>query len=228
MTEVRLPNDRAVGVSHRLTGMLHPRLVVPLTALVVLLTGCTGGGGSGGSDAHGEPSPSPTGSAHVDLSGVPVPRGPLCDVVPEPAVEQALAGPVTGTDHYANGEEAELAPGLVDVAHEWGCVFEGTGATVARVWVFARPVSQAEAETLVRRARRGRDCTFPATLDFGSPGLTSVCEVQEGTLARARLEGLFGDTWVGCEVVGPTAGGSLVQRAEDWCTAVVVAAGASE
>jgi hypothetical protein len=48
---------------------------------------------------------------------------------------------------------------------------------------------------------------------------------------RARLAGLFDDTWVGCEVAEPldrsaTAAvhrGDVVQRAEQWCTEVVTA-----
>jgi hypothetical protein len=99
---------------------------------------------------------------------------------------------------------------------------------------------RSEARTLVRRARRGRDCAFPESIRFGTPGLTSVCEVAaraaDGPLVRARLEGLFTSTWMGCEVAEPLerpSGSStaprvdVVQRAEQWCTEVVTAIAAS-
>ncbi len=161
----------------------------------------------------------------------------------ENGVTEALDGPVTGTDHYGNGDEVEVRPGYKDVSHEYGCVFEGSDGTAARTWVFARPVARSEARTLVRRARRGRDCAFPDPVGFGSPGLTSVCEIASGatgstqrtTTVRTRLEGLFTDTWLGCEVSEPLGGSSegstgdgssseradVVQRAVSWCTEVV-------
>jgi hypothetical protein len=52
-------------------------------------------------------------------------------------------------------------------------------------------------------------------------------------MARARLEGLFTDTWVGCEVTEPLEGpggaarsrADVVQRADQWCTEVVTTVG---
>lgn len=221
------------------------RLAGALAAAVVL-TGCTGsgeeprlGGPSTASDATSRPAVGP-GEAHLDLSRLPVPRTRVCDVLAEDDVEQALGGPVTGTAHYDNGDEFEVTPGRVDIAHEWGCLYTGSDGTQARAWVFARPVPQAEAASLVRRARRGRDCAFPESVVFGAPSLTSVCEVpgphdRERPAFRARLEGLFGDTWVGCEVTEPLAALSttttradVVQRAEQWCTEVVTAASAPD
>jgi hypothetical protein len=173
--------------------------------------------------------------ANLDLSGLPVPRAAFCDVLAENDVTQALEGPVTDTAHYDNGDEIEVRPGYVDVSHEYGCTFESADGAAAKAWVFARPVTRDEARSLVRRARRGRDCAFPETIGFGTPGLTSVCEVaggsgQAGRLVRARLEGLFGDSWLGCEVAEPleAGGGSgrradVVQRADQWCTEVVAA-----
>jgi hypothetical protein len=199
--------------------------------LLGLAAGCTGSAPSA-DPTPGEVSSGPTAAARLDLSGIPVPRVPLCDVVPEHTVVGALGQEVAGTAHYDSGEEVEVAPGVVDVAHEHGCVYEGADGTVARVWVFARPVGDPEATALVRRARRGRDCSFPDPLDFGTPGLTSLCEVPGDDAApvnRARLEGLFSDTWVGCEVTEPapsrTTGPDVVQRAVTWCAAVVNAAG---
>jgi hypothetical protein len=178
--------------------------------------------------------PRPTG-AHLDLSRLPVHRSEFCHVLGRDDVAQALGGSVLATGHYGNGQEAELSPGYVDVAHEYACVYEGIGGSTARTWVFARPVEAAEARALVRLERRREDCAYPQSVRFGTPGLTSVCEVPGETAGepvqfRARLSGLFGDTWVGCEVTEPlgraTAAvhrGDVVQRAEQWCTEVVTA-----
>jgi hypothetical protein len=117
-------------------------------------------------------------------------------------------------------------------------VFRASDGTSAKVWVFARPVTTAEARTVVRRARRGRDCAFPDAVGFGSPGLTSVCEVpapgQSSPIVRARLEGLFGHSWLACEISEPLEASpgaqkpraDVVQRAEQWCVNVVTTVGA--
>lgn len=215
------------------------RLLAGLATTTVLVAGCT----AEAPEVDQTPGVGPSGaagSAHLDLSGLPVPRTDVCNLLPEDDLEQALGGPVATTGHYGNGEQVEVAPGRTDISHEYGCVFEAADGTTARTWIFARPVMPTEARTLVRRAHRGRDCAFPESLRFGTPSLTSVCEVTSSgdppTLVRARLEGLFGDTWMGCEVSEePGTGGSssappradVVQRAEQWCTEVVSAIAAS-
>lgn len=249
-----------------------PRAVTVVVAAGVLLSACTASPGGDGGDAGGSPTPSAStgpGEAQLDLSGRTVPRADVCDLIGAHAVEQALAGPVAETAHYGNGEEVEVTPGRVDVAHEYGCAYAAADGTVARTWVFARPVPPQEARTLVRRARRGRDCAFPESVRFGAPSVTSVCEVagipagsdgdgpdaegdagsdadgtgpgaaggstpEEEPAVRARLEGLFQDTWVGCEVAEPVAvlethdgRADVVQRAEQWCTDVVTAVSAA-
>jgi hypothetical protein len=210
--------------------------VILAVALVssVAASGCT-------LSPEASPKPSPTvapSDADLDLSGVPVQRAGFCHLVDSEDVTQALDGPVGDTAHYGNGDEFEVRPGQVDVSHEFGCVFEGPAGKVARAWVFARPVAVSEARTLVRRARRGGDCAFPESVRFGAPALTSVCEVagpppEEAPTVRARLEGLFDDSWVGCEVSEPLVRGEaagaradIVQRADQWCTEVVTAIGA--
>lgn len=194
-----------------------------LLAPALLSTGCT-------SSPLGEPQPEPTrpaapADAKLDLSRLPIPRGDICGLLAEDDVKKALHGPVSSTHHYGNGDEVEVGPGLRDVSHEFGCVFAGGQGTTARVWVFARPVARPEADSLVRRERHERDCTFPKPVGFGSPSLTSLCE--RSSTVRARLEGLFGDTWVGCELSGPSeTRRALARRAVAWCTDVVTTVGA--
>lgn len=203
-----------------------------LSWLAIVLVPLVAGGCSTplqSTDAPASPSRSVSPSdADLDLSRLPVPRTQFCDVLPKSDVAKALDGPVTRTDHYGNGDEFEVRPGYRDVSHEYGCVFEGDADTAAKVWVFARPVSSREAGMLVRRERRQRDCAFPDSIRFGAPGLASVCEVPgakaSAPAVRARLEGLFHDSWLACEVSEPLQRGSRVdvlQRAEDWCTGVV-------
>jgi hypothetical protein len=205
-----------------------------------MLAACT----SGVDDAERSTPPSPSAAeAVLDLSAMPVDRDDPCPVLLEDDVVEALGAEVARTAHYANGEEAEVAPGVVDVSHEYGCVFEAADGTAARLWVFARPVPQDEARTLVRRTR-GRDCAFPEPLVFGDPGVISVCEVPspgrgEPSTYRARFEGLFTDSWVGCEVSEPAVSAEptgspspptrqdVLQRAEQWCTAAVTSAAAA-
>lgn len=209
--------------------------IVTLLTPPLVLAGCT----SASTDRpESAPSRSVTHTdSKLDLSRLPIPRAEICDLLSDDGVSEALGGKLADTHHYGNGDEVEVRPGLVDVSHEYGCVFEGKDGAAARVWVFARPVARSEARTLVRRARRGRDCAFPKPVGFGSPGLNSVCELptrteeQPSTTVRARLEGLFGDTWVGCEVSEPLEGATgaradVLQRAVSWCTEVVTTVGA--
>jgi hypothetical protein len=180
-------------------------------------------------DAPASPTPSRTTSeVKVDLSRLPVPRTEFCDVLSKRDVRSALDGPVEKTAHYGNGDEFEVRPGYRDVSHEYGCVFESGDGATAKVWVFARPVTTKEARMLVRRERGRRGCSFPDSVGFGSPGLTSVCRIRGAESSdptdRARLEGLFRDSWMACEVSEPTQRGSrpdVLQRAEAWCTGVV-------
>lgn len=142
-------------------------------------------------------------------------------------VGRALDGPVEKTAHYGNGDEFEVRPGYRDVSHEYGCVFESRDGATAKVWVFARPVTTKEARMLVRRERSRRGCSFPDSIGFGNPGLTSVCRIHgaesSDPTVRSRLEGLFRDSWMACEVSRPFQRGSrsdVLQRAETWCTGV--------
>lgn len=220
-----------------------------LIAATALLAGCTTDA-EPPDDAASSATPTPTvapSDADLDLSALPIPRTDLCPALAEEDVARALDGQVADTAHYRNGEEFEVRPGQVDVSHEYGCVYRSAAGAEARVWVFARPVTVAEARTLVRRARRGSGCSFPESIGFGEPGLTSVCDVDTGPGAgsgqngnrprvRARLEGLFGDTWLACEVSEPRAAqgasgesvrAGVVRRADRWCAEVATTVSAS-
>jgi hypothetical protein len=233
----------------RPAGLLVVAALVVVTAVAVVAALAVGRGV--GEDRPQQPRHDGTGpaggdaaEAHLDLSALPVPRTEFCDTLGEDDVEQALGGPVADTAHYGNGDDFAVMPGQVDISHEYGCVFESGDGTTASAWVFARPVLASEASRFVRRTRRAPGCAVPESLVFASPGVTSVCRVPAprsggGPAVRARLEGLFGDTWLGCEVseplrateasgtASPTTRAGVLQRAEQWCTEVVTAVGAS-
>lgn len=153
---------------------------------------------------------------------MPIARAAFCDVLDEEQVDRALGGQVTDTAHYGNGDEAEIAPGYTDVSHEFNCTFEGGDGATARAWLFARPVDTAEATAMVRRTQQQPGCTFPESIGYGRPTLTSVCEAPEPAGAvSVRLQGLFGDSWLSCEVTLPEPEGDEARaRARDWCVEV--------
>lgn len=178
------------------------------------------------------PSPSaPTSEARLDLANLPIRRTLDCSAIDDEKVRLAIAWQVTHRDSYRNGDRAEVAPGVTDIAHEDGCVFGGDD-TEARVWVFSAPVGTSEAQSLVREARREPGCTSPdITTSFGSPDLVDVCRARDAAGRRAvvaTLRGLFGDAWLSCQVsdAGDANPDDVVSRAEQWCVHVATTLGA--
>jgi hypothetical protein len=107
------------------------------------------------------------------------------------------------------------------VAHELGCAWTGPGGTHARAWVFGRPVADAFASTLVRQAGRQTGCTSDPAPTFGTPALLQTCTLAGG-VQRVRRAGLFGDTWLTCELIGAASAESRA-RLDTWCASVVAA-----
>jgi hypothetical protein len=188
----------AMGVRRTVPRSVPPgrtAVLVGALAAATLLSGCTGGSTT---PARRSPTPSPTPLERIDLSGLAVHRGPFCDLLDPRHVETVLGGPVVTSDSYRSGDETELAPGVTDVAHEFGCRFTGRHGSQARVWIFAAPVTEADAHDLVAQART-------------QPPATVVTVV-----------GLFGDAWLSCQLSAPPAepGRRAVPRAERWCVQV--------
>lgn len=187
-------------------------------ALVVVLAACTGSSEDGSPDVA-EPTPIDAYAAE----GIPVPRAPFCDLVPEGPVEQAVGKDAT-TAHYGKGDTAAVTDRVEDVAHEFNCGYVGAGGETARAWLFAPPVTPAQARTLVEEVRRTDGCRLVAGHGFGQPGTGSVC-VSDGR-TRAAYRGLFGDAWFACELgqagtAAPVAQRQLLQDAGEWCVSVV-------
>ena len=187
-----------------------------LAVVLALAAGCASG------EPEAEPSPSPTPIADLRTTEVELPRLEFCRLVQDADVAAALGGPPEAGRSWGNGEELDLdAPGArggsggTERVQEVGCAW-ARGEVAARAWVFARPVTPALARSVVRQAERERGCETPEGPEFGEPSLLQVCE-RDGA-RRVRHAGLFGQTWLTCEVEGPQVED---ERAEQWCVTLV-------
>jgi hypothetical protein len=196
--------------------MRSRRIVATTLALAgcLALAACSG---SGDSPAPRTTAPTPIGK--LDVSSLRIARAAFCDQVPKSAVRRALGADVADTSTWKAGDPAPTG-GSGDVAHELGCAWTGRGSTVVRAWVFARPVSADFARQVQRQAGRAATCTVTPTATFGSPSYLRECTALHG-VAQVRRAGLFGDTWLTCELVAPAD--RPRERLDSWCAAVVAA-----
>lgn len=195
----------------------------PLAALVGVLALLLVGTACGG-ETRSAPEPSPTPIARLNTTSMQVPRIAFCRLVDQDAVATALGGAAASDTSYGNGDEEALAGVGRDVVHELGCTWTGkadpAGVTVARAWVFARPVESGFARTVIASGSRTPGCRAVSGPTYGSPTTTQVCTRVPGAPAgtqRVRHAGLFGQTWLTCELQGP---GDLRDRADTWCVEV--------
>ncbi len=196
---------------------------VLLAGLLVLATGCEGD--------RPDPAPAPASStplSDVATDTVTVAREDFCARVAPAAVEEALGVAATDADAWANGERAALAPGITDVAHEYGCRWAADG-TAARAWVFAPPVTPGQAERLRRAVSRAPGCEpVPDAPRFGSRDVAVRCAGADGEVTS--FHGLFGDAWLSCSLETSGAGSAsraeALDRAGRWCVTVLEAASA--
>ena len=164
------------------------------------------------------PSASPTPLAQLEAGEMQVPRIEFCELVPPAAIADALGAKPEDSSSYGNGDEQDL-PGVgTEVVQEIGCTWQ-TGATTARAWVFARPVDATLARTVVRAAGREEGCRAERGTAYGSPSLTQTCEDTDG-VRRVRHAGLFGQTWLTCELESTDPLAGVRTRAETWCVQV--------
>lgn len=197
--------------------MLRVRALLVCACLAVAASGC-----ATRETPTPPPAAPPTPIGRLNTSSLNIPRIDFCTLLPRSAVKAAVGSKDWKLAAYGNGDKAPVTPTHADIAAEHLCVWQasaGTAAqTEARAWLFARPVDPRLARTVVRGEKR-RGCTTPIAASFGSPTVTQECAIDGGT--RVRHEGLFGDTWLGCEVTG--AAGQMHQtrrRADAWCVEV--------
>src|SRR4051812_47905650 len=191
-------------------------LVATILVAALLFAGC-----SGSREKSAAPqSAAPTPIGKLDSGTIRLSRSQFCDRVAATAVRRALAGKAEADQHWDNGDPAPSGGGSSgDVTHELGCAWTGPAGATARAWLFARPVDGLFAQTLVRQAGRQAGCRAESAAVFGGPALLQTC-TGAGGLQRVRRAGLFGDTWLTCELAGP---GDVRARLDAWCAAVVAA-----
>jgi hypothetical protein len=167
--------------------------------------------------------------ASLDLSGLPIDRADFCSRLDQGDVEDALGGAVTDTTHYGSGDRVAMAPGVVDVSHEYDCTYDAADGTQARAWVFAEPVTTSVGRGIVREARAEQGCRpLERAPTFGTPSVGTLCRVARPEARAVTLRGLFGDAWLSCRLSTPGPDDALgtVQRAEQWCVRVATTLGA--
>ena len=203
--------------------------VVAVALVPALAAGCSGGDRSG---ADKPATARPTPLAKLDAGTVRIARATFCAQVSATEVRRALGAKPDADQQWGNGDPVpSSAPsnsgtspatgsptGSGDVGHELGCAWTTTAGAAARAWVFARPVTPDFARTLVAQAAHARGCTAEQAAHFGNPTLLQTC--TEGGVERVRRAGLFGDTWLTCELSGPASTRPRA-RLDEWCAAVV-------
>ncbi len=209
----------SLGPRRRTTRLSVAALVVTVAVVAVGLLTQSSDQPTAGQRPVASPRPSPS----TDLSVLRLDRAPFCPLIGLGAVRRALGGAVLRAQHYDSGDRASIAPGVTDVAHEYGCRYDGVGGTAARAWLFAAPVQRTDATDLVRRAGRTPGCHVVQAAAFGDPSVATTCALHGPARVSMTLSGLFGDSWLSCQVTDPgrTASASLRRRSEAWCRAVV-------
>ena len=202
----------------RASGSARVPALAGLLLAGALVAGCAG-------DQEPRQKADPTPISRLNTSAMEVPRIDFCPLVPASAVSGALGGKPASEAAYGNGDEAAL-PGVgTDVVHEIGCTWSGADGTTAQAWVFARPVDAALARSVIASGKERKGCRTVPGPSYGDPSGTQVCRLPGGE-TRVRHSGLFGQTWLTCQLSATGTGtdtkvGELRTRTDRWCVEVV-------
>lgn len=154
--------------------------------------------------------PLATSLAGYDTLHVGVHRQAFCGRIAAADVAHLVGASAHGTS-WSDGDKVPLGS-TTDVAHEFGCSWTGADGRSISAWVFAPPVTPAQASSYAAAAAAG--CArVPGTFGAASVGLRCGSSYS--------FRGLFGDAWLVCSVSGPQATADLAGR---WCISVVRAA----
>lgn len=204
----------AVTVGAMSLSRIGRHLVIVVSVLVV--AGC----GSSGPAAKPRPTTAaPTPIEQLRTDSLHLVRAKFCEVIPASAVKRAIGDVGEPTD-WGTGDTFTDAQGNEHVGDEFGCRWT-TDTASASAWVFAQPVDQAMAKSVIRDARTTPGCRTTRVGSFGSPTLTQRCRLDD-TTSRVRHAGLIGDTWLTCEVTGPDEP-TLADRSAAWCVEIAQA-----
>lgn len=193
------------------------RLWAGATVAVTSLTGVAGCA-AGTPKATAPAAAPPTPIARLNTAQLVLHRIPFCDLVPRSAITDALGRRPTSHASWGNGDSSAFVGGPGDRSQEFGCRFSA-GSAVAEAWVFASPVRPSLAEQVVRDATHEKGCRDALAPSFGSPSVEQLCR-QDGDVVRVRHAGLFGATWLTCQVSASLPGGQVGRRADAWCVQV--------
>jgi hypothetical protein len=195
------------------------RVLVVLVVLIGALSAC-----SPDDDPPTGPDPTAAGTplASYDTVGFAVPRADICGLIAEGTAARALGADVVTTTSHGNGDKVEVAPGVTDVVHEFGCGWSAADGTTASVWVFAPPVTPAEADDLARSVTRDHGCHAVKGPAFGAHSVQTVCH-RGSRRIEAAFHGLFADAWLSCAITGPGGPSALRRKASAWCVDVLAA-----
>lgn len=185
-------------------------LIAALAVAATLVSGCSGSTPSTASAPA-------TSIAQLHPTTMNLVRVPFCDLVPRTAVRAALGRPSTTHQQWSNGDRPPLDHAAADISHEFGCAWTASPGAAARAWVFARPVTAAFGRQVISSSARTRGCRTVSSVAFGRPGLEQTCSQALGRI-RVRHAGLFGASWLTCEVTGH--GPATRARADAWCAQV--------
>ena len=202
-------------LSNRCARPIHGYLTCMVGVLLLAATACAK------DEEKAAPRPEPTPMANLNTTSMQVPRIEFCKLVPGTAVRRALGGAPDSDTSYGNGDEVDL-PGVgKEVVHEIGCSWTTDEGAAARAWVFGRPADAAFAKTVIASSRQTEGCRTSRGPAYGDPTVTQTCRLPDGS-QRVRHAGLFGQTWLSCEVsaTDPDAVTALRDRSEQWCVEV--------
>ncbi|WP_147455896.1 hypothetical protein [Nocardioides mangrovicus] len=189
-------------------------------ASLALGAGCS----SAPKQSHTAVTASPTPIERLNTGSMRLAQTPFCSRLSDAALRDALASKkLSGVKatRWGNGDKADVETGLDDVVHEIGCRWSHDQSS-ASAWVFARSTTAQQAQAVVADSGRHRGCRAATTgVSFGSPSVRQACRLSDGT-RRVRVAGLFGATWLSCEVAAPgaTPARDVRERADAWCVQV--------
>jgi hypothetical protein len=196
----------------RLTTCAGPALLLAL--LLGLLAGCSGSTPK----PHPAAPPPPTPIAQLNTAVMTVHRIPFCDLLPRQAVTDALGQKAADHEAWRYGDASRFVGGPGDRAQEFGCRYSAGGA-VAEAWVFASPVDSSLARQVIRDTVQQSGCRELTAASFGTPSVDQLCH-RNGGMVRVRHAGLFGQSWLTCQLSAPLAEATVERRADAWCVQV--------